>query len=94
MAQERRFGRFSMPLEVIENRENHPERNQYIVIMSACWIVRAETMYISNSIEYIAQSNWFRPLEQGERTPYYVWRTEEDELGQVKIVKAIEVKGL
>lgn len=65
----RRLGRFRISMEMI--RESTAEVR---LALSGMLIVRAEQMFESDAIEYVAASEYFEPVEQGCRAPEYTPR--------------------
>ena len=51
----------------------HIEDNPKLVreIMGQCIILRAEALYATREIEYIAESDWFDRIEEGFIAPMY-----------------------
>lgn len=66
MFNDNRLGRFSIPVEVIDDE---PELVQ--AIMGAMIVVRAELMWQSKSMCYEAISSEFAPVEPGMEMPFY-----------------------
>ena len=62
----RRLGSFEITRDLIETGDTTVMR-----VMGKCIVVRAEYMFHTNSIEYIAYSEWFRSLSEGEVVPKY-----------------------
>lgn len=67
VVEERRLGRFNVPRIYIAK---FPE--DVMEVLSKCLIVRAETLYHADAIEYIAFSEMFEPCEDGCEPPMYV----------------------
>ena len=63
-----RVGSFSIPFQKVETFDTTAKR-----IMGLCIVVRAESNYIRGEIDYIAISEHFRSLKEGEVTPAYIW---------------------
>lgn len=59
-------GKFSVSMEII--RENP---DFVMKLMGMCVIVRAERMFVNDSIEYIALSELFDEVEEGHQIPEY-----------------------
>jgi len=70
---QRRFGRFHIATELVLTA--HPAVTR---IMGACSILRAEHNLMTNAVEYEAISFKFRPIDQGEIAPEYVWTMHKD----------------
>lgn len=68
MNRDRRIGRFSISMALIEVFASDAKR-----IMGQCVIVKAEQLYSSNAIEYVAISEHFRELADNEMVPEYAW---------------------
>lgn len=64
----RRFGRFTLPARLAGEYSS-----QVLRVMSKCIVVRCEHIYNSDELEYVAISDHFREVAQGEMTPTYVW---------------------
>ena len=77
----RRIGRFKITLDLIDA---HP----YLVMtaMARCIIVRAESMYASNLIEYTAISPEFDVIPEGVVEPAYSIKVNTDEAGSYSIM--------
>lgn len=63
----RRIGRFTIPWEIIENRPAEAR-----VALTACLVVRAESMFHMRAVEYIAVSEHFDEVPPGVEVPLYV----------------------
>lgn len=66
MAITRRFGKFSVPREVVLC--DPPAAHAFL---DGVLIVRAELMFASDSIEYTGISDAFREVNEGEEAPWY-----------------------
>jgi hypothetical protein len=68
MADFRRFGRFTAPAELAHTFSTDLKR-----VMGKCIVFRAEHLFHTNKIEYMAASEHFRPVPLGEVVPEYRW---------------------
>ena len=82
----KRRGRFSIPHDLI-----HDTPNALLKVMSECLIVRAESMWAEDIIEYTALSRYFEPANLGEQIPEYTWIVDQDDEGVVTGVTAKKV---
>ena len=72
----RRYGRFSVPTQLAYDFSTDLKR-----VMGQCIVVRAEQMFLSDTIEDQAISDHFRVLDEGEIAPTYRWVfTEEGDI--------------
>ena len=62
-----RYGMFKIPNYMIDNYPDLVKR-----IMGECIIVRAESLYVSNVIEYYAISDWFDEVPEGYLANEYI----------------------
>lgn len=65
------LGRFTLPLRWIEDGRAKDVLRDMIV-------VRAEMLYHTQAIEYVAMSDWFAPIPEGEVVPVYVFTMRDD----------------
>ena len=81
---DRKLGSFAMPLQWVEGMKNkHAEE-----IFKHFRIVRAELDYSSNSILYVAASEFFDPVPQNEMAPGYQIRVDpEGDRVSIRVVK-------
>lgn len=73
----KRTGVFFVSQELLEQKPDLVQR-----IMSNCIVVRAEYLFTTAGIEYVAISNEFEEIKEGESAKLYDWRhnDETDEL--------------
>lgn len=64
----RRYGRFTAPSQWAQQFRTDLKR-----VMGLCIVVRAEHLFVSDSIEYYAISDRFRNVPHGEIVPEYQW---------------------
>ena len=64
----RRLGKFWIRGDVIAESPS-----DVMKIMGQCVIIRAEHLYASDAIEYIAYSPQFATVKEGEIAPTYEW---------------------
>ena len=69
----RRYGRVSVSAEFARRPAVELRRR-----MGKCIVVRAEHLFVSDVIEYTAQSDLFREIAEGEIAPEYQWFINED----------------
>lgn len=69
----RRYGRFSVPATWA-----HEFRTDLKRVMGQCIVFRAEMLYWSDTIEYMAASEHFREIAEGEIMPLYRWCFSDD----------------
>lgn len=65
---ERRYGKFTIPADWIRQ-----ERREVLLVMSYCWVFRAEQLFHTDEIEYHAACSHFREVPRGEKFPEYRW---------------------
>jgi hypothetical protein len=63
-----RFGRFSLPRQMLDSFDTGAKR-----VMGLCIILRAEYDYAADRINYIASSEHFREVAEFELIPEYAW---------------------
>lgn len=69
----RKVGRFRVHSQLARDFDTTLKR-----IMSRCIVVRAEQHFASDEIEYVAVSDLFREVKNGEIVPEYVWTCNTD----------------
>lgn len=74
MSRSRRLGIFKIPCDSIEKR---PDETR--AALATCIVVRAESLYHEDAIEYVAISEHFEEIPLGTRPPEYkcILRTED-----------------
>mgnify|MGYP003651267814 CR=1 FL=1 len=76
-----RRGRFEITMNIINQYPWIAKR-----VMSQCIIVRAERMYMRDSIEYHAISHKFDLVQEGEIIPAYYWKySPENDIEAMKL---------
>lgn len=70
---QRRYGRFSVPAKWA-----HEFRTELKRVMGQCIVFRAEQLFWCDSIEYMAASEHFRHVPEGEIMPVYRWVFTDD----------------
>jgi len=68
MSRDRRIGRFRISMRLIERFDTDVKR-----VMGQCIITRADYLFSCDAIEYVAISEHFRELDEGEIAPEYAW---------------------
>jgi hypothetical protein len=68
-----KLGEFEIPMEAIEGMPDLVRR-----IMGECIVMRAEFMYATKSVKYVAMNEAFEEREQGAETPTYEPSYDED----------------
>lgn len=81
------LGRFRIDSRFIHEQ---PERVAEVFKIMKCVPVRAEMIYYSNEIEYMAISELFPELEYGKMIPDYTLKIIQNESGSVESVNIIE----
>lgn len=77
----KRVGRFTMTTDWARQFSTDAKR-----VMGLCVVVRAEQLFHSAIIEYIAISEHFREVATGEVVPEYVWNfTSEGEISTKEV---------
>ena len=77
----RRTGRFKITFDLIDA---HPDL--VMTAMARCIIIRAESMYAYNLVEYMAISPEFDVIHMGEIAPEYSIEVNTDEAGSYSIM--------
>lgn len=72
-AEARGYGRFTVPARWV-----HEFRTELKRVMGLCIVFRAEHLFHSDEIEYLAASEHFRPVPLGEMMPEYRWHFTDD----------------
>lgn len=65
---ERRLGRFRIP-----NDRLRREPEKALAILAGCVVVRAEALWHSDDVEYMACHAAFGPVPLGAEPPFYAW---------------------
>jgi hypothetical protein len=68
----RRYGRFSISRSLLDMPDLSAQ-----AIMASCLVWRAEYLMYPDEIEYLAYSDHFRELSEGEVVPTYTWTCNE-----------------
>ena len=68
----KRHGIFVIPIPLLNSSSP-----AVFAIMSKCIIYRAEAMYLKDWVEYVARSECFDELQEGEYMPQYNWTVNE-----------------
>lgn len=67
ITKDRRIGIFIIGLEMIDD-----DPDGCISVLNGCIVVRAETLYHMNAIEYVAYHESFKPVRVGVEVPKYM----------------------
>jgi hypothetical protein len=70
---QRRTGRFSIPIELVDN---HPK--MVAEMMRGMIVVRCEFMLVPGRLEYVAMAPFFEPVPLGTEAPRYTCSTVGD----------------
>lgn len=82
-----RRGRFTFEESWIKTEPRH-----LLAVMSQCIVVRAESLWAEDKIEYTALSKYFDPLGLGSEIPMYNWIIDVNNTNEVIRLKAEKVK--
>jgi hypothetical protein len=82
----KRRGTFEITRELIEDAPDEIQK-----VMGQTVIVRAESLFYNNSIQYHGYSSLFREVAEGEETPRYIFEATKNEDGEINEIKAREI---
>lgn len=86
----RRLGRFAIPFDYLDNQE--PFGHEFArAILDKVFVIRAEALYGSSEISYVAFSDMFEEVQVGMKIPDYLWTATHDQDGTITELKADRV---
>ena len=72
-----KIGKFTISNLILQDTQAH---ESIMRLMGRMIVVRCEQRFDANGIEYIAMSNYFKEVSQGQQIPRYIFTFTNDEI--------------